>query len=146
VAHWLIGIVVAILLVWVALVVALLLARPRGTGVADALRLMPDLLRLLSRLARDPDVPRPARIALWGLLAYLALPIDVIPDFIPVLGYADDAIAVILVLRYVAHRIGPEDVARHWPGTPDGLAAVRSLTGDASTQVGPPPLERRPES
>jgi uncharacterized membrane protein YkvA (DUF1232 family) len=134
VTSWLTGIVVAVLCVWVALVVALLIARPRGTGVADALRIMPDLLRLLTRLARDRSVPRAARIALWGLLAYLALPIDLIPDFIPVLGYADDAIAVVLVLRYVARRLGPEDVAQHWPGTPDGLVALRSLTEIGSTE------------
>jgi uncharacterized membrane protein YkvA (DUF1232 family) len=129
VTSWVIGIVVAVLCVWIALVVALLLARPRGTGLTDALRLMPDLLRLLARLARDRSVPLSARFALWGLLGFLAMPIDLIPDFIPVLGYADDAIAVILVLRFVAHRVGPEGIARHWPGTPDGLAALQSLTG-----------------
>ena len=128
----LIGILIAIVCVWLALVVALLLARPRGTGVADALRIMPDLLRLLTRLARDPNIPRAARIALWALLAYLALPIDVIPDVIPVLGYADDAIAVLLVLRFVAHRVGREEIARRWPGTPDGLAALQSLAGIAA--------------
>jgi uncharacterized membrane protein YkvA (DUF1232 family) len=137
VTSWLAGIAIAVLCAWVAIVIALLLARPRGTGVADALRIMPDLLRLLARLARDQRVPRSARIALWGLLAYLALPIDVIPDFIPVLGYADDAIAVVLVLRYVARRIEPEDLNRNWPGTPDGLAALRFLTGMASTSADP---------
>jgi uncharacterized membrane protein YkvA (DUF1232 family) len=142
---WLIGIAATVLCVWLALVIALLLARPRGAGLADALRLMPDLLRMLSRLARDRSVPRAARIALWGLLAYLALPVDVIPDFIPVLGYADDAIAVILVLRYVAHRVGPAGIDRHWPGTPDGLAAVRTLTGIASTDGEPTPTGQRPE-
>jgi uncharacterized membrane protein YkvA (DUF1232 family) len=139
---WLIGIAVTLLSVWLVLVVALLLACPPGAGLADALRLMPDLLRMLSRLARDRSVPRAARIALWGLLAYLALPVDVIPDFIPVLGYADDAIAVILVLRYVAHRVGPAGIAQHWPGTPDGLAAVRTLTGITSTEGEPTPTGR----
>lgn len=126
---WLIGIVVAVLCVWVLLVVILLVARPRGTGVKDAMRILPDLLRLLPRLARDPDLPRPARAALWLLLGYLALPIDLIPDVIPVLGYADDAIAVVLVLRYITRAAGPTALERHWPGTDDGLAAVRKLAG-----------------
>ena len=55
---------------------------------------------------------------LWLLLGYLALPIDLVPDFIPVLGYADDAIVVALVLRSVVRRAGPDAIERHWPGTP----------------------------
>jgi hypothetical protein len=61
---------------------------------------------------------------LWLLFAYLALPFDLIPDFIPVIGYADDAIIVAAVLRSVVRRAGPDAVRRHWPGTPDGLAAL----------------------
>lgn len=68
------------------------------------------------------------RLRLWLLLAYLAMPIDLIPDFIPVLGYADDAILVAFVLRSVIRRAGPEAVARHWPGSEEGLRAVRRLT------------------
>jgi uncharacterized membrane protein YkvA (DUF1232 family) len=57
------------------------------------------------------------------------MPFDVIPDFIPVLGYADDAILAILVLRSVVRRAGPDAIRRHWPGTPDGLAAVARAAG-----------------
>lgn len=64
---------------------------------------------------------------MWLLLAYLALPVDLVPDFIPVLGYADDAIVVVLVLRSVVRRAGPDAVARHWPGTAEGLAALRQV-------------------
>jgi uncharacterized membrane protein YkvA (DUF1232 family) len=67
------------------------------------------------------------RIRLALLLAYLALPIDLIPDFIPVLGYADDAIIVALVLRSVSRSAGSDALAEHWPGTPEGLAALRRL-------------------
>lgn len=91
------------------------------------MRLLPDILRLLKRLAADPGISRGVRVRLALLLAYLALPFDLIPDFIPVLGYADDAIIVALVLRSVTRRAGPEAVTRHWPGTPAGLAAVRRL-------------------
>ena len=61
------------------------------------------------------------------MLAFLASPIDLIPDFIPVLGYADDVIITALALRWVTRTAGPEALARHWPGTPDGLAALRRL-------------------
>ena len=62
---------------------------------------------------------------LWLLLAYLAMPIDLVPDFVPVLGHADDAIVVALVLRSAVRRAGSAAVERHWPGTSDGLAALR---------------------
>jgi uncharacterized membrane protein YkvA (DUF1232 family) len=61
------------------------------------------------------------------LLGYLALPVDLVPDFIPVIGYADDAVVVALALRSVVRRAGPEALERNWPGTPDGLAAVLRL-------------------
>jgi uncharacterized membrane protein YkvA (DUF1232 family) len=119
----------ALLLAWAALVVALVLARPRGALLAEALRLLPDVLRLIRRLAADPDLPRGVRIRLGALLVYLAVPIDLIPDFIPVLGYADDAIIVTAVLRSVVRRAGIDAVRAHWPGTDDGFAALARLTG-----------------
>src|SRR6266699_4948442 len=68
-------------------------------------------------------------IAAALLLAYLAFPVDLVPDFIPVIGYADDAIIVSAVLRSVAHHAGIAAVERHWPGTHDGFAALCRLTG-----------------
>ncbi|MDT5067974.1 MAG: hypothetical protein QOK02_4129, partial [Mycobacterium sp.] len=96
-----VGIVGGVVLIWVVLVVALWFVKPDAIGLRDALRLLPDLLRLVKRLASDPRMPRGVRVRLVLLLAYLALPIDLIPDFIPVLGYADDAIVVAVVLRSV---------------------------------------------
>jgi uncharacterized membrane protein YkvA (DUF1232 family) len=60
---------------------------------------------------------------------YLAIPIDIIPDFIPVIGYADDAIIVSAVLRSVVRRAGAEAIRRHWPGTDDGLLALQRIAG-----------------
>lgn len=125
----LLGIALALVVAWVALVLALVILRPRGVLLREALRLLPDVLRLLRRLAADGTLPRGVRVRLWLLLAYLAIPIDPIPDFIPVLGYADDAIIAIAVLRSVVRRAGIEVVRRHWPGTDDGLAALCRLTG-----------------
>jgi uncharacterized membrane protein YkvA (DUF1232 family) len=116
-------------LLWLILVAFLAAARPKGGGLAEAVRLLPDLLRLVSRLGRDPSLPRAVRIRLWLLLAYLAFPIDLIPDFVPVLGYADDAIIVAVALRSVIRRAGPAALERHWPGSPDGLHALRRLVG-----------------
>jgi len=82
---------------------------------------VPDVIRLIRRLALDPDVPRATRWWLIGLLGYLLLPIDLIPDFIPVLGFADDAIAIVIALRFAIHSAGEPAIRRHWPGTPEGL-------------------------
>lgn len=125
----LIGVLAGLVLLWLALIVALWLTRPDEVRLRDLLRLLPDLVRLLRRLAADGSVPRGVRVRLWLLLGYLALPIDLVPDFIPVLGYADDAIVVALVLRSVVRRAGADAVVRHWPGTPEGLTALQRLTG-----------------
>jgi uncharacterized membrane protein YkvA (DUF1232 family) len=116
---------------WLVLVLALLVARPRGGIPREAVRLLPDTLRLLKRLATDGTLPRGVRVRLWLLFAYLAVPFDLVPDFIPVLGYADDAILVVLVLRSVVRRAGPQAIRRHWPGTADGLAALARAAGIA---------------
>ncbi|MFF7794004.1 DUF1232 domain-containing protein [Streptomyces sp. NPDC007991] len=129
----LIGIAVGLLVCWLILLAALAFARPKGNLLTEAVRLLPDLLRLVSRLARDHTLPRRTRWLLWVLAGYLALPIDLVPDFIPVLGYADDAIAVALVLRAVIRRSGTDALTRHWPGTADGLNIVRRLAGLPAT-------------
>ena len=116
--------------VWAVLVAALyVLARREGdpTRLRDALRLLPDVLRLVRRLAVDPALPRSVRWRLSALLVYLALPIDLVPDVIPVIGYADDVVVLALVLRSVVRAAGPDALARHWPGTPEGLAVVERL-------------------
>jgi uncharacterized membrane protein YkvA (DUF1232 family) len=123
------GVVAGVVLLWTALIVALWFVRPEELRIRDALRLLPDLVRLLRRLAGDRTLPRGVRIRLWLLLTYLALPFDLVPDFIPVIGYADDAVIVAFALRSVTRRAGPAALERHWPGSPDGLAAVRRLAG-----------------
>ncbi|SRR6266487_1432276 len=125
----LLGLAIALLLAWVALLVVLLVGKPKGPLLKEALRLLPDLLRLLRRLAADPSLPRGVRVRLGLLMVYLAIPIDPIPDFIPVLGYADDAILVTFVLRSTVRRAGIDAVRAHWPGSDDGFAALCRLTG-----------------
>jgi uncharacterized membrane protein YkvA (DUF1232 family) len=122
-------IAICLALAYLVLLGALLTARPKGNLLAEALRLLPDLLRLLRRLASDRGVPLAARVRLWLLLGYLAMPIDLVPDFVPVLGYADDAIVISLVLRSVVRRAGGPVIRGHWPGTNDGFAALELLAG-----------------
>lgn len=146
-AWWLemlLGIAVALVVAWIALVLALVIVRPRGALLREALRLLPDVLRVLRRLAADPNLPRGVRVRLWLLLAYLAIPIDPIPDFIPVLGYADDAIITTAVLRAVVRRAGIQVVRRHWPGTDDGFAALCRLAGLATLDASGSPDRRTP--
>jgi len=120
----LISLTVALLVAWGVLVLFLVFARPKGSLVKEAMRLFPDTLRLLRRLATDSTLPRGVRVRLWLLFVYLAVPVDIIPDFIPVIGYADDAIIVCAVLRSVVRRAGADAIRRHWPGTQAGLAAL----------------------
>lgn len=102
---------------------------PDQVLVRDALRLLPDLLRLIRRLAADRTLATGTRIRLGLLLVYLASPVDLIPDFIPIVGYADDVVIVALVLRSVVRRAGTDALARNWPGTPAGLELINRLAG-----------------
>jgi len=121
-----------VLALWIALI-ATLAWTSRGQGdrikLVDALRLGPDVIRLTRRLAMDPKVPRRVRIWLIVLGVYLLSPIDLVPDFIPVVGYADDAVIVALVLRFATRHAGAAALDRHWPGTPEGLNALRAVVG-----------------
>jgi len=122
-------VVVSLVLAWVLFVLVLAVVRPRGMDFRAAKAFVPDVVRLLRGLARDPQTSRGVRVRLGVLLVYLASPIDLVPDFIPVLGYADDVIAVSLVLRAVVRRAGADALGRHWSGSDEGLDLVRRLAG-----------------
>ncbi len=124
-----VGAVSGILLAWLILVAAIWLAKPDDIGVGEMIRLLPDLLRLFKRVATDREVPGMVRVELVLLLGYLVSPIDLIPDFIPVIGFLDDALVVAIMLRIVVRTAGPRMLEKHWPGTPQGLGAVRRLCG-----------------
>ena len=126
------GIVVGLVAVYAILLAGLWFyaaSHPDTVDMRDALRLLPDVLRVLKRLAADRSVSRAARVKLYLLLGYLVLPVDLVPDFLPVIGYADDVIIMALVLRSVVRSAGPDALRRHWPGTPAGLAVVERLAG-----------------
>ena len=118
---------VSVVVAYLAFIVVIAVRRPDTGTLKETMRIVPDTIRLVRRLASDKTLPRGVRIRLGLLLGYLASPIDLVPDFIPVLGYADDAIIVSLVLRSVIRRAGTDAVRRHWPGSPEGLDALATL-------------------
>ncbi|MEO7147423.1 MAG: DUF1232 domain-containing protein [Terrimesophilobacter sp.] len=128
----LLGLLGGVIVLWLALVAFLLLQQRRSGQATDwreIARLAPDVVRLIKRLGTDRAVPRGTRIWLLILLAYLLTPIDLIPDFVPVLGFVDDAIIVAVALRYATKHAGAAAIERNWPGTTDGLRTVLALTG-----------------
>ena len=137
----LVGAAVTIVLLWLALVVALWVRRPGEATVRELLRLLPDLVRLLRGLAGDPAVPRGVRVRIWFVVGYLAMPIDLVPDFVPVLGWADDAVVVALVLRAAARRAGPEALERHWRVPPK---VCGRCTDSPASRSRPPRLPASP--
>jgi uncharacterized membrane protein YkvA (DUF1232 family) len=96
---------------------------------------VPDCAVLFKRLLRDPRVPRRAKVALALVIPYLASPIDLIPDFIPVLGQLDDALLVAAVFGYVARSAGREVVEELWPGSERALRVVLGVTTHARHQT-----------
>lgn len=125
---------ISLVVVWLLLAAFLVLARPRSASLREVLQLLPDTLRLLRRLGVDSSLPRSARIRLWLLFAYLAMPVDLIPDFIPIIGHLDDAIIVCVALRSVVRRAGAEPLRRNWPGTEQGLATLWKVAGLSQSQ------------
>ena len=120
-------VVLALVGAWIVFAAFLLVSTPDGNTVRETARLLPDSFRLLRRLTTDRAIPLRTRLLVWLLIAYLASPIDLVPDFVPVIGYADDVIIASIVLRHLARRAGPEKLQEHWPGSADGLAHLRRL-------------------
>ena len=128
------GMVSGLVLLWLALIVALYwLGRRQDdpTRLKDILRLVPDVIRLFRRLASDSTLPKGVRVRMVLITGYLLLPFDLVPDFIPVVGFLDDAVLVVWALRSITRSAGAEALERHWPGTPEGLRALRLIAGPA---------------
>ncbi len=125
----------ALFLVW-------LIVAGRKEEARALVGLVPDFVVLLRRLLSDRRVSRRRKVVLAALIPYLAMPFDLVPDFIPVAGYLDDAVIVAFVLRHVLRGSGPELIEEHWPGPPTSLALVLRLAGYKRTKTltpEPPP-------
>ncbi len=121
-------VVLAVLVVvWLAFVLVLWLHRPSRNLAGPAVRLVPDVLRLTRRLLADGATPRGVRVVLAGLVVYLVSPIDVLPEFLPVVGPLGDVIVATLVLGWVGRRLGPERLRRDWPGSEESYALLLRL-------------------
>lgn len=131
------AVILVVLAVWAIVIIAVWRSAPSKASAMDVVRLLPDVLRMAARLARDPVTPRSSRIALAGLAVWIASPIDLIPEFLPVIGPLDDIVVAAIVLRWVGRRIGVGALRAHWPGTPEGFALVLRLLG-RSTDSGSP--------
>jgi len=121
--------IVGLLAAWAVLVALLWVIRPRDVGLEELVRVIPDILRLVRDIVGDRSAPMGVRLVLVGLVAWLVSPIDLVPEFIPVLGPLDDVVVAVLVLRYVRRRLGTAELQRHWPGTEAGFGLLLRLTG-----------------
>jgi uncharacterized membrane protein YkvA (DUF1232 family) len=97
------------------------------SDAAAVARFIPDCLVLFRRLLADPRVPRIRKAALAATIAYLAMPFDLVPDFIPVAGQLDDALVVALALRGLLRGAGDYVVRDHWPGPQQSLRLICGL-------------------
>jgi uncharacterized membrane protein YkvA (DUF1232 family) len=123
------AIAIAVLAAWVAIVLVVWRKAPSRAAAIEAVRVLPDLLRLTAGVARDPMTPRSCKVALAGLAVWLASPIDLIPEFVPVIGPLDDLVVTAIVLRWVGRRVGVEALRAHWPGSEPGFELVLRLLG-----------------
>ena len=117
----LIGLAISVAAAWVFLVAVLFVAHPGGRGARSVATFFPNVIRLLRDLQGDPDVPRSVRIRVWIAIVYNIQPFTIIPDFIPVIGLADNLVVTAGAPRSAVHRAGGEAVVGHWRGTSDQL-------------------------
>lgn len=122
-------VVVGLVVLWAVLLVLFWVLRPKGVPVREILGIIPDVLRLIRSVIGDRSAPLDVRVVLVGLLAWILSPIDLIPEFIPVLGPLDDVIVAVVAMRYVRRRVGVEDLRRRWSGTEAGFALVLRVIG-----------------
>ena len=125
---WLLVSLAVLAFAW-AVAVALLVVLGRRTDARALAGFIPDCLVLMRRLLADPRVPRRRKLLLVGLVGYLALPFDLVPDFIPIAGQLDDLIAVGLVLRALVRPDRGKLVREHWPGPERSLALLLRAAG-----------------
>jgi uncharacterized membrane protein YkvA (DUF1232 family) len=135
------AILLAIALVWVVFLLIFWVLRPKGVSVRELLGLIPDILRLLRSLIGDSAAPLDVRLVLIGLVAWIVSPIDLIPEFIPVLGPMDDVVVAIVAMRYVRRRVGTVDLRRRWTGSEAGFAMLLTVIGTDRVPDGTGPGE-----
>ena len=124
-----VAIAVGLVALWALLLILFWALRPKGVPLRELLDLIPDVLRLLRSVIADRSAPADVRLVLIGLVAWILSPIDLIPEFIPVLGPLDDVVVAVVAMRYVRRRVGIADLRRRWTGTDDGFALLVRVIG-----------------
>jgi len=133
--RWLIVAVIVVALSWVAMIV---LARRLPAGLAkDLAGVLPACVTTARRLRRDPRVPRRVKVAVAIAGLWVLSPIDLIPEFLPVIGPLDDIVVVALALRYAARRVPPEALIEAWPADRRILSRLAPITAPKSSGDGP---------
>ena len=127
--YLILGIVVGIVLLWALILVLLLLFRPEGVPLRELIRVVPDVMRLLGSIIGDRSTPLDVRAVLVLLLVWIISPIDLIPEFIPVLGPLDDVVVAAVALRYARRRLGIGGLRRRWAGSDEGFALLVRMVG-----------------
>jgi len=127
VTAWLLYALIGVAVLYALIVLAFFVAGRRENARAIG-GFVPDCVVLFSRLVRDKRLPRRFKFLVGALIPYLAMPFDLVPDFIPLAGQLDDAVIVAFVLRRVARK-NPELIREHWPGPPSSLALILRLAG-----------------
>ena len=112
-----------------AFIALLWVLRPRGTSLRELIAVVPDLVRLLRGLVGDRTTPLDVRVVIVVLVAWIVSPIDLIPEFIPVLGPFDDVVVAVVALRYVRRRLGSEALRARWAGSPEGFDVLARVIG-----------------
>jgi uncharacterized membrane protein YkvA (DUF1232 family) len=126
---WLLGIIIAFIVLWLVLLGVFWALRPKGVSVREILGLVPDVIRLLRSVIGDRSAPLDVRLVLVGLMAWILSPIDLIPEFIPVLGPLDDVVVAVVAMRYVRRRVGVKDLRARWTGSDAGFVLLLRVIG-----------------
>jgi len=124
-----VGIIGGLIALWAILLVLFWARRPKGVPARELLAVVPDVVRLVRSIIGDRTAPIEVRVALVGLLAWIVSPIDLIPEFIPVLGPLDDVVVAVVAMRYARRRLGVENLRQRWVGTDDGFALLLRVIG-----------------
>jgi uncharacterized membrane protein YkvA (DUF1232 family) len=125
---WLVLSFAVVVFLWLVLIGGLFFVGRREEAIALA-TFIPDCVVLLARLLRDDRVPRRRKLLLVAAVGYLALPFDLVPDFIPVAGQLDDVLVVAFALRRFLRSGGEPLVREHWPGPEESLRLVLRVAG-----------------
>lgn len=107
-----------------------------GSAVGDMLLCLPDFFYLLVKLSTDPDVPKSNKAQVAAALAYFLSPVDIIPDFIPGLGWLDDLYVAMIVTDNLLKSVSPAVIARYWPGDADIVTLIKTTLDKLNDKLG----------